>query len=228
MANLKKQVLGRVSGTLGDMVFRERDGKNVVSLRPSSFNTPQDPASIARRGKFRMAVKLAASINSNPQLKTIWKPATPSGLSVINNLVKTNYVNASPDDINNTMLLVPSGGFGIAPVSVDKTADQIVIELQAIGTASGIDTGIEKKLRLLMILFLKSPVIVENTAPYAFISLSSGILNTSLTVPLSFTALFMSNQTLLFNQYQESKVFFALVTLNEQEDLIRHSISLFG
>jgi len=228
MANLKEKVLGSVSGGLGDIIFRNVKGKNVISMKPASFNTPQDPGSVARRGKFLMVVKLAASINSNVQLKSIWKQFGPSGLSIINTLVKTNYLNVTPDDINDSMLLVPSGGFGITPVSVDKTADQVVIDLQAIGTASGIDTGIEKKLRLMMILFLKSPVIVENTAPYAFISLSSGILNTSLTVPLTFTALLMSNQSLLFNQYQESKVFFALVTLNEQEDLIRHSISLFG
>ena len=228
MANLRKQVLGRVSGALGDIVFRERDGKNVVSLRPSNFSTPQDPASIARRARFLMAVKLCASINSNPKLKSLWDPAVTPGLSVMNHLVKTNYVNVTPDDINDPMQVVPTGGFGITATSVDKTAEQVLIDLQAIGTTSGIDIAVEKKLQIQMILFLKGPVIVENTAPYSFITLSSDVLSTSLTLPLTFTAPLMSNQGLLFNQYQESKVFFSLITMTDQLALIRHSATLNG
>jgi hypothetical protein len=226
MANLKQQVLGKVSGALGDVVFRERAGKNIVSVRPSSFSTPMDTASINRRARFLMSVKLASSINSNVQLKGIWKLADPSGLSVTNKLVKSNYINTTPDDISSTMLLVPQGGFGISTAAVNKTPEQMQVDLNAIGTGSGIDPVTETKMRLLMLLFLRSPVVVENTPKFSFISLSSNIQTTKLTEPTVFTASLMSNQTILFNQYQESKLFFALITLDTGDNIIRHSITL--
>jgi len=49
MAVVTKKVLGTVHGAVGDMVFREKNGKNYIGMRPNSFVPGKDDASIARR-----------------------------------------------------------------------------------------------------------------------------------------------------------------------------------
>ena len=65
MATIKKTVLGRISGAVGDVVFKEKNGKNYVGVRASTFTPPSDAASIERRGKFLLSTELASAINSN-------------------------------------------------------------------------------------------------------------------------------------------------------------------
>ncbi len=59
MAQLTKAVLGRVSGRLGDTVFRQRNGKNILGTRPSHYAPPDDQGSIDRRARFKFSAKLA-------------------------------------------------------------------------------------------------------------------------------------------------------------------------
>ena len=227
MANLKRQVLGKVSGSLGDIVFRQRNGKNILGLKPSSYNLPQDPASVARRGKFRIATKLAAAINSNAQLKSIWKLQAPSGLSVANYVLQSNYAFLNPETLGNSILLVPAGGFPFTVTAVDKTSSQIQVTASAIGTNNGIDTEVEVKVQMLSLLFMSNPS-GENASPYTFSLLSSGKIDISLTEQLVFTSPLNGSETMLYDQYQDHTVYFALLTLDAEEKIIHHSITLNG
>ena len=65
MAQLNKNVLGSVKGTLGNITFKQRNGKNFLSLRPESYKASTDPLSLLRKSKFRLAAKIAKTINSN-------------------------------------------------------------------------------------------------------------------------------------------------------------------
>ncbi|MBK7107142.1 MAG: hypothetical protein IPH62_17860 [Ignavibacteriae bacterium] len=54
MAELNKSVLGKVSGSIGELTFRQRNGKNVICMKPSSFTPGSDANSIARRDRFKL------------------------------------------------------------------------------------------------------------------------------------------------------------------------------
>ena len=64
MANLRKKVLGTVSGAVGDILFRTKNGRNYIGTRPLSFVPGKDEKSVARRKRFAMATRLAKQINS--------------------------------------------------------------------------------------------------------------------------------------------------------------------
>ena len=208
-------------------MFRDRNGVNIIAARPSSFNTPVDPASVARRSKFTMAAKLAAAISSNSSLKSVWSPIKPDGLSVQNYLLKINYKSVSPSEILDTVKLVPDGGFGISAASVDKTAEHLRVDIETIGTNNDINTLVEVKVQLLSVLFLSDPL-SEDAAAYSIIVLSSPLVNISLNSNIPFDITLMSNQSILFNQYNNKKAFFALVTLDNGNHIIHHSITLNG
>lgn len=73
MAKLIKQVLGKVSGAVGDVLFRVRAGNNYVGTRPASYMPGTDAKSVARRQRFALANKFAKAVNIIPPLKSLWK-----------------------------------------------------------------------------------------------------------------------------------------------------------
>ena len=54
MGIVKKNVLGDISGTVGDKVYKVRNGKQVVSRKPASVNVSQSPQAKGNREKFRL------------------------------------------------------------------------------------------------------------------------------------------------------------------------------
>ena len=72
MAELNKHLFGKLKGKFGNAVFRQRNGKNYISQRPSSYTPPNDENFFNRTNKFRIASKIASIINSNEILKAIW------------------------------------------------------------------------------------------------------------------------------------------------------------
>ena len=196
-------------------------------MKPVSINIPQDPASVARRGKFTMAAKLASAIGSNSLIKSLWKAVSTDGLSVQSFLVKTNYFYSLPADINNQVKLVPDGGFGVSVTTVDKSQVRVRVDIDPVGENSGIDTLVETKIQMLVLLFLSNPS-DENNPPYTFMFLPSDVPILSLTEPISFEASLLSNQALIYNQYQNRKAYFTIITLDAEDRLVHHSITLVG
>lgn len=213
MAQLKKKVLGQVSGAVGDMVFRERYGANYVGLRPGSFIPGTDPASVARRQRFALAAKVGFTLNSIKHLKLLWKKITPSGMNPGNFIVKTNYPFVSSTDLSNLLQLTPSNGFGF--VVTDSNVDRVRVRttIDPIGTNTGIDPALEPNLMLTCLVFLTSPVDLS-LAPYSLMAVSSALQATNLATEFTVDANLTNQQQVVFDNYQVTKTFVALVTLD--------------
>jgi hypothetical protein len=50
MATLTNSIFGKISGSLGDVIFRHIRGKVFIVNRPAAYTVPQDAASIKTRG----------------------------------------------------------------------------------------------------------------------------------------------------------------------------------
>lgn len=222
MATLKKTILGRLRGSIGDIVFREKHGKSYASSKPARFRTPNDGASIARRARFRLTLKLSRAVTALVQLKELWSAFIPTGMTVNNFIIRQNYNHVLPDDIKNTAVISPEGGFGVSASSAVVNQSGVQIELNPIGTNAGIDPAVETNLRLFAVVYLTNPV-DSSTEPYAFLSVMSGLVPVNLTSPLSFEAEFSNQQALLFNQYQDAKTFLTLITLTDESNIVHHT-----
>jgi hypothetical protein len=225
MAELKKTVLGKVSGAVGDIVFRERDGKNYIGLRPGSFVPGSDPASVARRQRFLLTLKMGSAINSVQPLKALWNGVKPSSLSAFNYIVKANYRYVAPAAITDLLKLVPDNGFGVtlADNNVDRTRVRTIVE--PIGTNTGIDIALEPTIIMACIVFLSSPV-DESVGAYSILSAVTPALPTSLTEELTFDADFTNQQSLVFDKYQVTKTFVAIVTLDSDDSPVHYSSTI--
>jgi hypothetical protein len=222
MAQLKKTVLGKVSGAVGDIVFRERQGKNYIGLRPDSFIPGTDPASVARRQRFLLSLQAGSTINSFPQLKSLWSEIAPPGLSAFNYIVKTNYRFVTSTDLSNLLQLTPDNGFGV--IITDNYTDRTHVEItiDPIGTNAGINTVLEPNIKMVSLLFLSGPVDL-NVYPYSFLGVSSVTQATNLATELTFDANLTNQQQQIFDKYNTIKTFVALVTLDADSNPVHYS-----
>ena len=221
MAQMSKQVLGRISGSIGDVTFRQRGGKNFAAPRPNSFIPGTDEASILRRARFALAVKLAKAINSIDNLKTLWLKKSPAGTSVFNYMVKLTYKFVDSKSLNDFAMLTPTLGFrATAATTVDANA--LTVNLDAIGSDKGIDTAVEKNIVIASVLLLSNPVddTVEQNLLMSFQSPEQAL---DIANPLSFNISLTDQQAQAFSKYQDHKAAFVAVTLDDQENPVNHS-----
>ena len=227
MAELNKTVLGRLSGALGDVVFRQRNGKNYVSMRPSSYHTPENPAAVAKREKFLLSVQLGSAINSNQNLKAIWDGYTPSGLTPFNFMVRKNYDNISNGELTNRVTLAPGLGFTIISTDLNLNTASLIAELDPLGTDTGIDTGQEPNLYFSAVINLSSPVDPADKENQ-FLSLISPAIPVDLVNNLSINIPLTSAESNLAALYQTKKIYGILNTVDSFNNPVHFSITITG
>lgn len=222
MARIKKEILGKVSGTLGDLTFRQRNGKSYVSTRPISFRTSNDPASIERRSKFKLSVKLSQAIYSIDELKYIWTKETSGNKLPFNYITQINYPFVGNGVLTGIVKLVPSIGFNVSNPVVVYNQNDIVVNTDALGNNSGINATIETKVKLLSVFNLSNPI--DNSLDeYTFLNLVSTPQGTDLEQVNSFTLNLSNIDSQFMGMYQNHKGYFVLITLDENNNIVHYS-----
>jgi len=227
MATLKKQILGEVSGSLGGFTFRGVKGKNVIGVKPTSRNIPNDEAAINRRKIFGLSTKLAAAIISDEQLKTLWKERTPYELNVHNYILQQNYVNITPDGLSDMVKLVPEIGFPVTVNSVNKTSSQLSVVLNTLSENSGFRNAGETKIRITALLYMSNPV--DDTFPaFMFKAVASTDINIVTDQPMAFNISLDGMIGVLYQKYSEHKMYYAFITSDNNSNIIQYSDTYIG
>lgn len=227
MAQLKKQVLGTISGAVGDILFRVMNGNTYVGTRPASFIPGTDEASVARRLRFAVATKLCRSINSVPELKKIWKDVTPSKLTQYNMMVRINYHNVSHTQVSDFIKLVPDIGFSVNVTSIIIDSSNLEVDIQGVAANSGIDPVSELYFKLVGVLVLSNPTDTQ-LAPYVFLRITTNDSALDLLNPMNYQVAFMDQVSQLIAQYQVHKVFLTLLTLDVNKNPVHYSNTFFN
>ncbi len=222
MAELNKSVLGKVSGTVGDITFRQRGGKNVIGLRPRSFVPGEDIPSVERRARFALSAKLSQAINSIAPLRTLWVDETPPDMSPYNYMIGVNFSLVGPDSITDLTTITPSTGFAVEATSAGVTADSITAVMKPVGTSSEIDLSKETTVKLVSILYYSRPS-SSNLDATRFSALISTEQPLVLDTPLSFAIALGSIDTQLIANYQTKTALMALVTFDADKKPVRYS-----
>jgi hypothetical protein len=225
MAQLNKQVLGRLKGSVGDIVFRQRNGKNYAAIKPGSFMPGNDPAAWDRRNKFTLACKFSSSINAVPYLNDIWRKKVPSGTSPFNYITKTNYKYADPDELTDLAVITPDFGFGITINSSSLNPPNLNVSVDPIGSIAGIDPVVETAIRLCTIISLTNPN-DEFIDKFEFITLVSEGQATVLDSQLTFQVPYSNQEIQVFNSYMDKKAFSVLITLDADENPVHYSSTI--
>jgi hypothetical protein len=226
MSFLHKKVLGAPSGKTGDLVFKSLNNQTVIATAPESYSTPMDTASVTRRTKFRLVVKLSAAIIKLISIKLLWKKAAASGKSAFSEVVKETYKHVNDAASFTAAVLTKDAGFVLSGPEVVVSASSVVLSGDPLGTGT-LDITVEKKISAEGVLCLSSPTDPADE-PYVMIPLSSADQDVSLTAPLSFTMDFLSTDTLRAARYSTKKAVVTLVTKDSDGLPVRASVTVAG
>lgn len=83
-------LLESISGQVGGLVFRHRNGKTIVSRKPVRTKVNLSPQCMAVRDKFTTVSKFAGFLSRIPLLAAVWKTVPMNGYSTVTKLVKYN------------------------------------------------------------------------------------------------------------------------------------------
>jgi hypothetical protein len=109
MAVIKKKILGEISGNLGDVIFRTRNGKTVVYSKPSKLKVSKSESSIKVKNRFGLVVSLAKEIISDETLSLIWNKSKVEATNGYQKIIKHNTKLISEGSLTLANQIVPNG-----------------------------------------------------------------------------------------------------------------------
>jgi len=222
MARLLTQVLGIMSGSVGDIVFRRRGGRSYVSAHPSGYTPRTDAATVARKKRFKTAVEIAKTINSIPILKAVW-PSDPSKLvSKFQKMVSVNYKLVSGEDLTGQPTLTPNLGFEMTTPAVAITTNAVTFNADALGVGLGIDTSIEKFYTVAGIIVMKSPTDLLSQ-DITVLKFRTGQQNLDLINDITVSIPLSGIDQQILAKYTVKRAFFAFLTLDDNGDVVKYS-----
>ena len=226
MAHIINELTGRVRGKVGNLVYRITNGNTSLCALPTNRKIDNTPAAVVRKSKFRIVVKFAKAVNSLLSLKYFWKIFSEETIdlkkSAFNKMVKKNYSRISDTTVLDTAYMVPSFGFNADASEVAITDTAITVDIDPLGTLTGIDLNVETQVDVQCVVCLTAPV-APDEKPVSFFSGMSGKITLSLTNPLTFSIPLVDSQSGLINAYSGKKVFLALVTYDANGIPVKYS-----
>ncbi len=108
MAVLKGNVLGIISGRIGDNCYRDFNDKTIVASRPKRDKNDH-PNCLAPKKKFGHTSPLASYVNKIPSLQKIWRIADTRSFSAFHSMMSWNTNSASLAHLTTKNVISPPG-----------------------------------------------------------------------------------------------------------------------
>ena len=220
MALVKGNVLGNLSGRLGNLSARTIDGRTILGARPESFNASQGAASIAVRNRFAVTANFVRNLISLPALYEIWKKVKTSGISVYNFSFKTNFSYSAVDKPTLQNIITP-GGFPFPVDTAVLDADNLEVALLALDTVS-IFSAAEVDLSVNALVSYMNPINPANPE-FQVITLNKEIAAFDFTQPAAVNMALNVVQKQIAAKYQDSILYFAVASKNAEGKVIQYS-----
>lgn len=201
----------KLSGKLGDIVFRNLRGKTIICRRPVVRPT-NNPVLLSKRKRFTINTKLAKSINDIPECKYLWAKIARNKMSSYNAIIKANYKHVADDRIFSTPYLMPqSFDFGFYDFGVKFDYCEILLNYSKEVFDFIKDYSKEKYIKVVGVIYCEGNICQE-TDPFCFNNVSSCNYPLSETGTVNMSILI---DTMTLNQlkmYSRYTLYYAFVT----------------
>jgi len=109
MAHINRKILGSIKGKIGDVIFRERNGKVIAFARAKKYKKTKSQKLKKERTKFATVVQFANLIKNEPDLYSIWKKSNLPGSNAYQKIIKNNLKLTNESELSVNNILLPSG-----------------------------------------------------------------------------------------------------------------------
>jgi hypothetical protein len=128
MAFVEKNIFD-LSGKLGNVVFRNRNGKLVAYSAPKKYHLSRSEKSVNNKMKFGINVQLSKNICSLKPLYSVWKNSKMDGSNTYTKILKFNYKSSEPGKLTLGNALTPIS-IALEVNSVEITNGNLSISFQ--------------------------------------------------------------------------------------------------
>lgn len=224
MAHLNS--FGNLSGKCGDVVYRNYNGKTIVCSRPGPQKKCTDPNVLARRKKFKLAVKLGSTLGRIPAMKSIWNQfGVKKNVSAYNKMVKDFHSLIGVSDIHETFRMGPSwGNMSVEPAEFKQENDKLTAEIEIENYNSGLEDL--ASIQMIVLMFLKEPQHI-NFPEYEIFTLLSNETKYAVNQKMKFEAAMVGDIEEYMKMYDERKLFCLFAGFDEKHNLVRYSNTFF-
>jgi hypothetical protein len=213
--------LGNISGKVGGIVFRVKDGKTIIARAPRQQKKSYDPLRILRQNKFGTTGRIVSAINSSPILHDIWKHASYRGKNVHNKIFTQIYSRINDAGVPNIVSLMPAPGIIIKGYITPGIPDAVV-ETEALGIENGIYPEEEKNIMAAGIVILSEPV--DASLPHiAAVRMASESRGLRIFFPQTFVVKPPDGEINKFRSYSKRKYYIHLITLDSKGNPVHYS-----
>ena len=220
MAYLSGNVIGNLSGKLGNLSARTVNGQTIMAARPSSFNASQSPAVVEVRQKFAVTGSFAKSVLALSTLDEIWRKTKSAGISVFNAIFKQNFAYSGTERPTEQNLIVPDG-FALAISTAAVDTNKITASLPALNTASVFGAE-EVNLSANALVCFYDPT-SETDDPFQIISLSKEVATFNFTQTYNLQIDFNVLQEAVAAKYQHSILYLIVASKSADGKVVQNS-----
>ncbi|MBU2494047.1 MAG: hypothetical protein KJ571_15580 [Bacteroidetes bacterium] len=140
MAKVKTNILGNLSGRIGNVSARIINGITQIAARPASFKINRSEKAAAARAVFAATICFTKAILSNPDLKEVWLKAKLKGKYLRSSMFKYNcyfFEDAKPTVLN----VITPDGFSLSVRDVTFNENSIDINLDEFSSLTSFTTN---------------------------------------------------------------------------------------
>ena len=216
---------GKISGKLGDVVFRNYNGKTIICSRPGPQKKSTDPNVIARRNRFKLAVKLSGELGRIPVMKCIWNQfGIKKDTSAYSKMVKDFHSLIGVGDIPETFRMGPAlANMPVEPAEFKQENDKLISEIQIENNNSCLENL--ASVQMVVLMFLKDPQYIS-LPDYEIIALTSEETNYAVNDNMKFEVDVVGYIEEYFKIYDTKKIFCLFAGFDKNHNLVGYSNTL--
>lgn len=220
-------LLGTIRGRIGDLVFKQVNGKSYVAARPHPRSkSSYSDAERAKQKRFAMNTKLASAINKIDVLKPLWQKAANERMSTYNAISKANYsLVGNKEFIVSPKLTPDSIGYDISILSLNYSKGNISITFPFDTLGLIQDFNIVNRVIVAGVIYLRNPI-DQCKDDFRFLSVTSDAVQVSEgnDIALSLELNDVNKQSI--DSYSNAAFFFCLISLDKDEHIV-NTVSTF-
>ncbi len=226
MAIVGKQILGEVTGSVGDVVFRNRRGKTEMYPKPLPYKPSDSPPACKQRGSFSFQRKTAAAIDKIYLLKELWKNSPLPGYASFEKQMTVNNKKISgPEDISAISLFPPGCMFNAELKSFHLDGDIIKVTVHPLNLSDPSELSVAD-ISAHGILILTDPS--GDEYPFEYLPLSSGGIPYKKDIELNFSFPLTNPDNGTFTLYRKRQFVICLVMRGRSGKAEHFSVNLSG
>lgn len=214
MACINSSVIGSLTGSLGGITAKKRNGVYYLAAKPASFVPGNDLASVMRRTKFRLLTGFAKTVLSCSDLKHFWKKIVTGNLNSHNLFIKENYKFLNEYGLTNNNRITPSYGLSVMINSITINDDKLVISTDPITKYGSPYYGLIEKIKLFAVIFSHNG---DPLNSYKFSIVESGYCEMKYDLPHFFEIMIDPVTLSAIRDYQHHKIFSAIVLFDSNK-----------